>query len=1040
MSRMRKERLVLWLVAGLFLLALGCDGGSSSNDPDTSDGDTDVAEEMPGEDGDETEQEEIAETDETVEIDETEPEPEPEPEPEESCTGCLIAGECYDDGTANPENPCRKCDVATAADDWTDDDGATCDDELWCTENDVCSGGVCGGTARECEDDLFCNGVETCDEDNDRCAQGSDPCDDGAFCNGTETCDEDNDRCVDGTDPCPDDGMFCNGEEGCDEDNDQCSAGTLPCPDDGDFCNGTESCNELDDACTHSGEPCTDDGAYCNGTESCDEDNDQCVSSGDPCTDDGTYCNGTESCDEDNDQCASSGDPCTDDGVFCNGDESCDEDNDQCVSSGDPCEINQHCDAADDMCISNCAVGQINYGDPLVDDDNDGVSEAAGDCNDASNTAYPGASEIFDGIDNDCDGIIDDGFDDDCDGYAAVAQGGDDCNDSDPYINPAGADNTQDTVDDNCDGVFGDLASGDLDNDGWAALGTDGVSVVDCDDNNAQTYPGTATNDDEHACMKDDDGDNWGDVNVESPVVAGTDCRDNDYWSWPGAAELPGDGIDQNCDGDDLTPSNVTGVFVSATLGDDNNAGTMEAPVASIAKGHEFAAARNVPVFVAAGAYHESVTLSVSLFGGYEAFNWTRDIDTYHSVINSQGRDAVLVDDSDVKIAIQGFTINGHTERTQQYTRGIFVSRNTGSSWVRIESNSINGGDAVFNAAAVDIAKGQALIAHNTIDGGTASTYIWGVFVGQYEWGRAWIEDNEISGGVARRETETQGYGVHVDGRTYRAWITGNTIHGSAAVRSAGVNIYGANATITRNVIDGGSLGESMGIFRIVTDTDIDSTIVTHNIISGGTGGNSYGMYVSFNAHMNCVANVIDGGSGTSNSYGAYVYEGGLTLINNTINGGSSAGASYGVAMRGDYYHYNWIIAVNNIIGGGNGQSSSNGIATSDRKLWLYNNLLYRNAGNGCDLHDGTSCLNSIIAINQCAWDNCQEAAANLQDVPGFISSTDYHITQDSECVDNGTDPSSHYDDAAIYLDIDDQSRPMGDAFDIGADEVIPPV
>ena len=1031
MSRMRRERIVIWLVVGIFLLALGCDDGSSAGNPVTREGDTDVWEQ------DVEDQVDLVEQEETVDGDTTDPEP--EQEPEESCVGCLIGSTCYSDQSANPLNACQICDVSAATDAWSDNDGATCDDELWCTENDVCSGGVCGGTARQCDDGVFCNGVEICDEDNDQCAQGSEPCDDGAFCNGAETCDEDNDQCVNGTDPCPDDGTFCNGAEGCDEDNDQCSPGALPCPDDGVFCNGTESCNELDDACVHSGDPCVDDGAYCNGTESCDEDNDQCASSGDPCVDDGSYCNGTESCDENQDQCVSSGDPCVDDQVFCNGTESCDEDQNQCVSSGDPCEINQHCDATDDMCVSNCAVGQINYGDPLVDDDNDGFSEAAGDCNDTANTAYPGASEIFDGIDNDCDGVIDDGFDDDCDGYAKVTQGGDDCNDNDPYINPAGADNTQDTVDDNCDGVFGDLASGDLDNDGWAALGTDGVSIVDCDDNNAQTYPGTATHDDEHACMKDDDNDGWGDMNAQSPIVAGTDCLDDDYWSWPGAAELPGDDIDQDCNGSDLTPTNDTGVFVSATLGDDENAGTMEEPVASISKGHELAIARNVPVFVAAGAYHESVDLSVSLLGGYEAFNWTRDIDAYKAIINSQGANGVLVDHSDLKIAIQGFTINGHAGRTQEYTRGIFVSRNA-ASWVRIENNIIDGGDATLNASGVDIAKGQALIAHNTINGGNALMYVHGVYVGEYEWGNVWIEHNEISGGVARRETETQGYGIEVHGRTYRAWVFGNTIHGSAATRSAGVYVYGSDATIRRNIIDGGSLGSSMGVYRIYTDTGNESTIVSDNFINGGSGGNSYGLYVSNNSHMICVGNVIDGGSGSDTSNGAYVFEGGLILINNTISGGSSAGRSYGIAQRQDYNYSNWMTVVNNIIGGGSGGTSSTSIATAGLRMWLHNNLLYRASGSGCHLEDNNSCINSISAINQCAWNNCQEAVDNLQEEPGFISATDYHITQDSDCVDNGKNPSSYYDGEEIYTDIDHQSRPMGDAVDIGADEVMPPL
>jgi uncharacterized protein (TIGR02145 family) len=45
-----------------------------------------------------------------------------------------------------------------------------------------------------------------------------------------------------------------------------------------------------------------------------------------------------------------------------------------------------------------------------TDDDNDGYTENQGDCDDANAQVNPGATEIEDGIDNDCDGEIDEGF------------------------------------------------------------------------------------------------------------------------------------------------------------------------------------------------------------------------------------------------------------------------------------------------------------------------------------------------------------------------------------------------------------------------------------------------------------------------------------------------------------------------------------------------------------------------------------------------------------------------------------------------------
>lgn len=44
-----------------------------------------------------------------------------------------------------------------------------------------------------------------------------------------------------------------------------------------------------------------------------------------------------------------------------------------------------------------------------TDDDMDGFNEIDGDCNDADTAIYPGAPEICDGLDNDCNGLVDDG-------------------------------------------------------------------------------------------------------------------------------------------------------------------------------------------------------------------------------------------------------------------------------------------------------------------------------------------------------------------------------------------------------------------------------------------------------------------------------------------------------------------------------------------------------------------------------------------------------------------------------------------------------
>jgi hypothetical protein len=99
-----------------------------------------------------------------------------------------------------------------------------------------------------------------------------------------------------------------------------------------------------------------------------------------------------------------------------------------------------------------------------------------GDCNDANNAIYPGAPEICDGFDNNCNGQEDEGltflnyyFDGDSDGYGignstvsctpltgyATLTG--DCDDSNDTVYPGATDTEGNGIDENCDGVDGVL-------------------------------------------------------------------------------------------------------------------------------------------------------------------------------------------------------------------------------------------------------------------------------------------------------------------------------------------------------------------------------------------------------------------------------------------------------------------------------------------------------------------------------------------------------------------------------------------------------
>ena len=187
--------------------------------------------------------------------------------------------------------------------------------------------------------------------------------------------------------------------------------------------------------------------------------------------------------------------------------------------------------------------------DPPVDADGDGYFSDE-DCDDDDPAVNPGAQEICNGIDDDCDGAADiedpdvegtsswpvdsdgDGFGDPtlfadgCSQPEGTADNTDDCDDRSSDVNP--------NADELCDGIDNDC-DGDVDAD-------------DSDPVGVSTW------------APDTDGDGFGDTaegvyGCEAPVEGwinnANDCDDSDPLTYPDAPETCGDGADSDCDGFD---------------------------------------------------------------------------------------------------------------------------------------------------------------------------------------------------------------------------------------------------------------------------------------------------------------------------------------------------------------------------------------------------------------------------------------------------------------------------------------------------------
>jgi hypothetical protein len=415
---------------------------------------------------------------------------------------------------------------------------------------------------------------------------------------------------------------------------------------------------------------------------------------------------------------------------------------------------------------------------------------------------------------------------------------------------------------------------------------------------------------------------------------------------------------------------------------------------------------------VAEGTYSGTlnIAITVTLKGGYDAADWSRDIDMHLTKIDADGAAAPVIGitpSSD--FMIEGFTIEG-SENSSDTGGGFLINDATVliSATVVQDNEASEGGGVWVEGDNADVWIQNSSLLNNQAEnnGGGLHNSGWGkvtlinsvVQGNDAPLGGGGIQANTIiltDTQVVSNTSASSGAGINsFYASIYRSKIGNNTVTGEDHTHGGGIaviqgSLYLENSEVFNNsAVSTGTLGISGGSALLVQMAD--ATILNTVISDNKDGGNTVAVFSSPFTFTNVMV-VNNDGDGIASDDGVMTG----TLTNVTIAGNGFQGISMNEDPATD--------------------------------VSLTNSILWNNGG--IDNNCGTSCsiTYSIIGTGDTSGEG------NFSADPRFVDpdSGDYHLQAWSPAIDIGNDA------GAPDVDYEGDSRPQNDGYDLGADEFV---